>query len=559
MRTSKLFRKVLLLQVLLFGIVAVAASSIAGWSLYRNLSAQFRLSGIAIARNIADSAVDVLVNRDLASLQSLVDQFAEGDGVSYVFVTDPAGDIVVHTFVPAVPAELRSIAREEQSDHGGRVRELAGVMDVSSPILGGRAGVVHVGMNRHTVTARIWDSIEQILGILAVVFLVNVVLAFIVVQRISRPLVALADHAGTLATQGFTSTPPTQQQVESIAETSNDEVGQLTSSYLKMQKMMRDYVMQLEKSQGELEQYSQTLEQKVADRTKTITEKNSELQATMENLHAAQQQLITQEKMASLGELTAGIAHEIKNPLNFVNNFSALSLDLLGELRDELKDAAASGLTGELLTMLGQNMSKIEEHGKRADSIVQNMLLYSRGAPGELRPTDINALLDESVNLAYHGLRAKDSSFNISVERSYDVSVGMMEAISQDISRVFLNIVSNACYSAQQKARKLGDSFSPTLRVSSHNLADACEIRIEDNGMGIPKTITDKIFHPFFTTKPPGEGTGLGLSLSYETVVRGHRGEILVETVEGEYAAFIIRLPKKAAAPKEAPTWPTRS
>jgi signal transduction histidine kinase len=558
-RTSKLFRKVLFLQVLLFGIVALAVSGIAGWSLYRNLSEQFRLSGIAIARNIADSAVDVLVNRDLSSLQSLVDQFAEGDGVSYVFVTDPTGDIVAHTFVPAVPAELQRIAREGQSDHVEKVRELEGVMDVSSPILGGRAGVVHVGMNRHTVTARIWGSIEQILAIFAGVLLVNVVLAFVVVQRISRPLLALADHAGTLATQGFTSTPPTQQEVESIAETSSDEVGQLTRSYLKMQKMMRDYVMQLEKSQAELEQYSQTLEQKVVDRTKTITEKNSELQAAMENLHAAQQQIITQEKMASLGELTAGIAHEIKNPLNFVNNFSALSLDLLGELRDELKDAASSGLTGEILTILGQNMSRINEQGKRADSIVQNMLLYSRGTSGELRPTDINALLDESVNLAYHGLRAKDVSFNITVERDYDASIGMIEAISQDLSRVFLNIVNNAYYSAYQKARNLGDSFSPTLRVSSHNLADACEIRIEDNGMGIPKTVTDKIFNPFFTTKPPGEGTGLGLSLSYETIVRGHRGEIRVETVEGEYAAFIIRLPKAVAAAKEVPTWPTRS
>jgi signal transduction histidine kinase len=558
-RTSKLFRKVLLLQVLLFGIVALAASSIAGWSLYRNLSAQFRLSGVAIAQNIGDAAVDMLVNRDLASLQSLVDQFAEGDGVSYVFVTDPTGDIVVHTFVPAVPAELQGIAREDKSGRGQKVRELEEVMDVSSPILGGHAGVVHVGMNRHTVMARIWDSIEQILAILAVVFLVNVVLAFIVVQRISRPLLALADHAGALATQGFTSTPATQQEVESISEASGDELGQLARSYLKMQKTLRDYIVQLEKSRAELEQHSQTLEQKVVDRTKTITEKNSELQAAMENLRAAQQQLITQEKMASLGELTAGIAHEIKNPLNFVNNFSALSLDLLGELRDELKDATATGPTGELLTLLGQNMSKIEEHGKRADSIVQNMLLYSRGAPGEFRPTDINALLDESANLAYHGLRAKDSSFNISIERDYDASVGMVEAISQDISRVFLNIVSNACYSAHQKARKLGDSFSPTLRVSTHNLADACEIRIEDNGMGIPKTITDKIFHPFFTTKPPGEGTGLGLSLSYETVVRGHRGEIRVETVEGQYAAFVILLPKAAAVPKEVPTWPTRS
>lgn len=551
MKTSKLFGKVLVVQVLLFGLVALAASGIAGWSLYRDLSAQFRSSGLAIAQNIGSSAADVVVNRDLSSLQALIDQFAETEGVSYVFVADPTGDIVVHTFVPAVPAELQRIAREDQQVRSQRVREFAGVMDVSSPILGGRAGVVHVGMNRHAITTRIWDSIEQILAILAAVLVVNIVLAFIIVRRISRPLLVLADHAGTLAVRGFTSTPPTQQQVESISETSSDEVGQLTGSFLKMQRTLRDYLTQLEKSHAELEQYSQALEQKVADRTKTITEKNNELQAAMENLRAAQQQIITQEKMASLGGLTAGIAHEIKNPLNFVNNFAVLSLDLIRELRDELKDAAGSGLTAEILPILEQNLSKINEHGRRADSIVKNMLLYSRGTPGELRPTDINALLDESVNLAYHGLRAKDSSFNISIERDYDASIGKIEAVAQDISRVFLNITNNACYSAHQKARKLGDAFSPRLSVRSRNLGDACEIRIEDNGMGIPKTVTDKIFNPFFTTKPPGEGTGLGLSLSYETVVRGHQGEIRVETAEGEYAAFIIRLPKTPATAKE--------
>ena len=340
MKTSKLFRKVLLLQVLLFGIVAVAACGIAGWSLSRNLTAQFRSSGIAIAQTIADSAADVVVNRDLSSLQSLIDQFAEADGVSYVFITDSTGDIVVHTFVPAVPAELQRMAREDQPTAGQRVRLLEAAMGTSpSPILGGQAGVVHVGMNRNIITAHIWDSIEQILAILAVVLLVNVVLAFIVVQRISRPLLALADHAGTLATQGFTSTPPTQQQVESIAETSSDEVGQLTRSYLKMQKMMHDYLTQIEKSRAELEEHNQTLERKVADRTKEITEKNNELQTAMENLRAAQQQIVMQEKMASLGGMTAGIAHEIKNPLNFVNNFSELSLDLIRELGEEITKA----------------------------------------------------------------------------------------------------------------------------------------------------------------------------------------------------------------------------
>ena len=553
MKISKLFRKVLLLQVLLFGIVAVAACGIAGWSLSRNLTAQFRSSGIAIAQTIADSAADVVVNRDLSSLQSLIDQFAEADGVSYVFITDSTGDIVVHTFVPAVPAELQRMAREDQPTAGQRVRLLEAAMDVSSPILGGQAGVVHVGMNRNIITAHIWDSIEQILAILAVVLLVNVVLAFIVVQRISRPLLALADHAGTLATQGFTSTPPTQQQVESIAETSSDEVGQLTRSYLKMQKMMHDYLTQIEKSRAELEEHNQTLERKVVDRTKEITEKNNELQTAMENLRAAQQQIVMQEKMASLGGMTAGIAHEIKNPLNFVNNFSELSLDLIRELGEEITkaperfDPETARLIQDLIGDLEENLRKINGHGKRADSIVKNMLLHSRGTRGEHRPTDINALLDEFVALAYHAFRAKDPTFNITIEKDYDASIGMIDVVPQDISRVFLNIVNNGCYAAHEKQRELGDSFSPTVRIQSRNLGDFCEIRIRDNGKGIRQPILSKVFDPFFTTKPAGEGTGLGLSLSYETVVRDHKGELRVETEEGGFAEFIIRLPTGSA------------
>jgi len=273
----------------------------------------------------------------------------------------------------------------------------------------------------------------------------------------------------------------------------------------------------------------------------------------------AQEKLVMQEKMASLGGLTAGIAHEIKNPLNFVNNFAALCVDLTGELRDELKRDPASALVEELLTDLEQNARRIAEHGKRADRIVQGMLLHSRGTAGDRRPTDINTVLDESVNLAYHGLRAKDSSFNVTIERDYDASIGLVEVVPQDISRVFLNIVNNACYSAHQKAKEQGESYSPTLRLASRNLGNWCEIRIEDNGLGIPKTVIDKIFNPFFTTKPPGEGTGLGLSLSYETVVRDHHGDLRVETKEGECATFIIRLPKTAAAAKEAPEWPTKS
>ncbi len=276
-----------------------------------------------------------------------------------------------------------------------------------------------------------------------------------------------------------------------------------------------------------------------------LQEKNAEIIKT-------QEQLIIQEKLASLGGLTAGIAHEIKNPLNFVNNFAELSIELAKELGEEiskLKDRMekpAAETIDEILRDLKQNAQKINQHGKRADSIVRGMLMHSRGHTGTREATDINAMLDESVNLAYHGLRAQDISFNIKIEKDYDAGVGKVEVLPPELSRVFLNVISNACYAANQKKKTIGDGFSPTLTVRSKNLGDKIEIRIRDNGTGIPAAIRNKIFNPFFTTKPTGQGTGLGLSISYEIIVQKHKGDIKVETEEGRFTEFIISLPKNA-------------
>jgi signal transduction histidine kinase len=281
-----------------------------------------------------------------------------------------------------------------------------------------------------------------------------------------------------------------------------------------------------------------------------------QLHAALEHLQATQQQLVTQEKLASLGQLTAGIAHEIKNPLNFVNNFASLSVDLANELREEIeKSKAAGGNTEafanveEILETLAQNAKKINHHGKRADSIVRSMLQLSRGKTGARVRTDINQLLDESVNLVYHGFRANDSSFNIAIEKELDPLAGQIEVVPEDIGRVFLNLLNNACYAVQQRKKDNTDkpgSFSPTLSVSTKDLGDKVEIRIRDNGNGIPADIREKIFNPFFTTKPTGQGTGLGLSISYDIIVQEHRGEINVETEEGKFTEFVVRLPKNA-------------
>jgi signal transduction histidine kinase/ligand-binding sensor domain-containing protein len=271
-----------------------------------------------------------------------------------------------------------------------------------------------------------------------------------------------------------------------------------------------------------------------------------------QQLKSAQEQLVVQEKLASLGALTAGIAHEIKNPLNFVNNFAEMSVDLTRELHAEFAKHRPHISSQDfenieaLLDDLSVNSKKVNEHGKRADAIVKSMLLHSRGQASEREPTDINAMLDEYTNLAYHGMRAQDSSFNITIQRKFGADVGKVDAVHQDLSRVFLNILNNACYAASDKAKKAGPGFVPILLVRTVNLGDMIEVGIRDNGMGIPAEVRDKIFHPFFTTKPTGQGTGLGLSISHDIVVQQHGGQLEVDTRPGEYTEFVVRLPRRS-------------
>jgi signal transduction histidine kinase len=276
------------------------------------------------------------------------------------------------------------------------------------------------------------------------------------------------------------------------------------------------------------------------------------IEAAYRDLKAAQANLIQAEKMASLGQLIAGIAHEIKNPLNFVNNFASLSVDLL----NELKEIAAPGFAGlseqqraevtDVSAMLTSNLEKITEHGKRADGIVKAVLEHSRGSSGERRMVDLSTLIDEALNLAYHGARAQDQSFNITLERDFAEGIAPIELAPQDMTRVFLNLFSNGFYAATRRARDGGDTgFVPTLKVTTRDTGEAVEVRVRDNGAGIPDDIKDKLFQPFFTTKPTGEGTGLGLSITYDIVTQQHGGSIALDSEVGEYSEFTIRLPRK--------------
>ncbi|HZY37215.1 MAG TPA: ATP-binding protein [Mucilaginibacter sp.] len=284
------------------------------------------------------------------------------------------------------------------------------------------------------------------------------------------------------------------------------------------------------------------LDKLVGERTAELTKQKDELQHTLDLLQTTQQQLIQSEKLASLGELTAGIAHEIQNPLNFVNNFSEVSMELIDEMEAEL----AKGDTGEanaIAADIKQNLGKIIHHGKRADAIVKGMLQHSRASSNTKEPTDINKLADEYLRLAYHGLRAKDKTFNAELVTNFGEGLPLINMVPQDIGRVLLNLFNNAFYAVHAKQATAGAEYKPVVTLNTLQKNGSIIISIADNGTGIPEEVKDKVMQPFFTTKPTGEGTGLGLSLSYDIVVKGHSGNIEVKSEEGEGSEFIVTLP----------------
>ncbi len=284
------------------------------------------------------------------------------------------------------------------------------------------------------------------------------------------------------------------------------------------------------------------LDKQVAERTAELTKQKNELEQTVALLQTTQQQLVQSEKLASLGELTAGIAHEIQNPLNFVNNFSEVSMELVGEMEIEL----ANGDTEEAIAIandIRQNLEKIIHHGKRADGIVKGMLQHSRASNGVKENTNINTLADEYFRLAYHGLRAKDKSFNSELITSFDDKLPTVDVVPQDIGRVLLNLFTNAFYAVDQKQKSGVPGYKPEVTLSTRVYRTWIAIKVRDNGNGVPDAIKDKIMQPFFTTKPTGQGTGLGLSLSYDIIAKGHGGSIEVDTKEGEYSEFTVKIP----------------
>jgi signal transduction histidine kinase len=450
------------------------------------------------------------------------------------YVLDADGRLIAHPDISLVlrNTDMSKLAQVKSARAGtdGSAQQVQEAEDISGhKVLTAYAKVAHLGWTVYVETpieeayAPLYASIQRtgfvLFGALALAFIAGMFLA----GRMVVPIQALRAGAARIGRGDMSQriNIKTGDEVEALANQFNDMASRLQESYA-------------------------DLEKKVEDRT-------VELRESLDELRTAQDRLVQTEKLASLGQLTAGIAHEIKNPLNFVNNFSGVSVELLDELQETLAgvkadDKARDEIIDVMDTLRG-NLEKIVQHGKRADSIVKNMLLHSREGSGEHRPVDINSIVEESLNLAYHGARAEKQGFNITLERSFDPAAGEVDLYPQEVTRVLLNLISNGFYAATKRKAQDGDTnFEPTLAATTKSLGDRVEIRIRDNGTGIPPEVKEKMFNPFFTTKPAGEGTGLGLSISHDIIVKQHAGSIAVDTQPGEFTEFRIVLPRKAAA-----------
>ncbi|HEV2153528.1 sensor histidine kinase [Bradyrhizobium sp.] len=451
----------------------------------------------------------------------------------HAYVVGPEGRLIAHPDISLVlrNTDMSHLAQVRAALTGGgtlpdalpEARNIQGqkVLTASAPIAP-LHWTMFVELPVEEAYAALYAALERLALVLLAASVFAVLAGIFLARRMVGPIQALRSGAERIGGGDFAQriSIKTGDELEELADQFNHMGGRLQESYA-------------------------DLENKVEQRT-------AELRQSLNDLRAAQDRLVQTEKLASLGQLTAGIAHEIKNPLNFVNNFSSVSTELIDELNETLETAALDGKTreevDELTGMLKGNLEKVVQHGKRADSIVRNMLLHSREGSGEHRPSDINAVVEESLNLAYHGARAERPAFNVTLERDFDPAAGMADIYAQEITRVVLNLVSNGFYATARRKETGEKAFEPTLRASTKNLGNAVEIRIRDNGTGIPPEVKEKMFNPFFTTKPAGEGTGLGLSMSHDIVVKQHGGTIDVNTAPGAFTEFIITLPRVMAA-----------
>ncbi|GMO38921.1 sensor histidine kinase [Bradyrhizobium sp. TM233] len=508
---------------------AVAHKVYYGPVYFRRESEPYMTLALAGARR--DAGVSI-AEVNLKLIWDVVSQIKVGQH-GHAYVVGPEGRLIAHPDISLVlrNTDMSGLAQVRAAQSAGgtmpdaleEARNIQGqkVLTASAPIEP-LHWTMFVELPVEEAYASLYASLQRLAIVLLAASIFAVLAGIFLARRMVGPIQALRSGAERIGGGDFSQriSIRTGDELEGLADQFNDMGARLQESYA-------------------------DLENKVEQRT-------AELRQSLNDLHAAQDRLVQTEKLASLGQLTAGIAHEIKNPLNFVNNFSAVSTELIDELKEALQSAALDGKTreevDELTGMLRSNLEKVVQHGKRADSIVRNMLMHSREGSGEHRAVDINAVVEESLNLAYHGARAERPSFNVTLQRTFDPAAGMVDIYPQEITRVLLNLISNGFYATAKRKESAGEAFEPTLSAATRDLGGRVEIRIRDNGTGIPPEVKEKMFNPFFTTKPVGEGTGLGLSMSHDIVVKQHGGTIDVNTTPGVFTEFIITLPRTMAA-----------
>jgi two-component system, NtrC family, sensor kinase len=518
---------------------------------FRNRSEPYMT--IAVAHAGAHSGVTV-AQVDLRFIWDLIRTLRVGES-GYAYVVGRRGQLIAHpdlslvfrdtnlSHMPQVAAALASVRRNPAATgaHTATGPTGAPVLTAFAPVpkLG---WIVFVELPMREALSPVYAALYRMTAVLAFGLLLAAALGILLARRMVVPILQLQDGADRLGS-GERSQP--------IEIRTGDEIETLAARFNQMA--------------AKVQESHDTLEAQVEARTEALRAREHEArearlaaERALADLRRAQDRLVETQKLASLGQLTAGIAHEIKNPLNFVNNFAELS----SELAEELREALAAQETGgpdparaeidDLTRTLNANLVKIVEHGKRADSIVKNMLMHSRGSTGERRAANLNAIVEESLNLAYHGARAENPDFNVTLHQDLDPAIGDIELFPQEITRVLLNLFGNGFYAARERQRRTAEpGFEPALWVSTRALGERVEIRVRDNGTGIPEQTRAKIFEPFFTTKPVGEGTGLGLSLSFDIVVKQHGGSFEVASKEGEFTEFVVTLPKAMPAVAE--------
>jgi len=522
---TKLSAKLLALYLVLIGVTLVGLFSALET---RDYFAQRRSLVVNLQELIKTQSVPIataLWELDTKKINTFLEEVEKLQFVRGAVITDSTGKIVAKNGdIDTPPKSSDFVAQEPLVFRSGAIPQTLGSIKI----------IVHDQEILRTVKNRLVNDAIILLVLLAVltgatIFATNVI--------VGRPLTLLKASIEKIRRDGV------RERVDWVA---SDELGQVVSAYNEMQSVQED-------TEDALRRARDNLELRVKERTKELTGARDWAESALTDLKRTQRQLVHSQKMASLGILTAGIAHEIKNPLNLVNNFSRVSVELFDELRDAIEPARQAldderrDELDDLVTTLAANMIRIDEQGRRADSIVKSMLQHSRDEASERHLTDINALLEENLNLAYHGARARDQEFNITLERDFDPDAGSISIAAQDISRVLLNLFGNGFYATRQRQHlESSADYTPILGVISRDCGDSVQIRVRDNGTGIAGDIVNKIFDPFFTTKPTGEGTGLGLSLSHDIVVSQHGGSIEVSSAKGEFAEFTITLPRQS-------------